>query len=183
MDDAVPVESKELIEKWAEVDKLRGKKWATEVLRRRRILVDRLAYSKGVEANVKKMVDRDKLALTLFDEQLQPRMERRRPLLLRSFRAVIRTPDGEIRIFNKKKVLDMEGVDNDELVEELERNPSTRGAVRIKKEPDKEAIKQLSSRSLRRIAPFGVWVGQMFYVSIKSTGGTAVNLVRERRKK
>jgi hypothetical protein len=184
LDEKIPVESKELIEKWKDVDKLRGKKWVAEVLRRRRILANRVAYSKNIEASVKKMVDRDKLALELFDEQLQSRMSRRRPLLLRRFHSVIKTPDGEIRIFNKKKVLDMEGADNDEVVAALESLPSTRVAVRIKKEPDKEALKQLSSRQLRRLASKKVWVGQMLYVSIKSAGERAAkNLVRERRKK
>jgi len=173
-----------LFDEWTEVDRLRGKKWAAEVLHRRRLLVEKLAESQKVAAAAKVAVTQDSENLKAFDEKLMPRMKNRRPLLLRRFHGLIRTPDGEIRIFNKKKVLDMEDADSAKLLEVLDSTPAGRKAVRIKKELDKEALKQLSERFIRSLEPLKVSVGQMFYVSIKSAGErTATNVVRERRKK
>lgn len=171
------------IDDWAELDKLRGKKWAAEVLLRRRLLAEKLIESQEVALAAKVVAAQNGENLRAFDEMLTPRMKNRRRLLLKRFRAVIRTSDGEIRIFNKKRVLDLEGIDNAELVKVMESTPATRKGIRIKKEPDKEVIKQLSPHLLRKLEPL-VWVGQMLYVSIKSTGEkAATNVVRQRRKK
>lgn len=184
LNETVPVEPEQPDDEWVEIDKLRGKLWAVAVLKRRKELFDKLVDSRAEAAIVRRYVARDTANLKAFEEKLRPRMKNRRPRLLRRFRGLIKTDDGEIRIFSRNKVLDLDDVTDEELVEALDVTRMGRTAVRIKKEPDKEVLKHLSPRFLRTLAPIKVWVGQMRYVSIKTVGEKdAVNLVRERRKK
>ena len=172
------------VDEWAELDKLRGRKWAAEVLRRRRVLYDVYAASKKLADETKLAAASDLKNLRSFEAKLKPRMKNRRPLLLRQFHGLIQTLDGEIRIHTVRKVIDYQGVDMEKLLEELESSPRGRKAVIVKKSVGKDELKQLSMRYLHSLAPLKLWIGQMRYVSIKSTGEEdATNLVRERRKR
>lgn len=167
---------------WSEIDRLRGVKWVAAVLRERRLLTTQLNAAERKLAAAKLVAGKKRAALSEFDEMLRPRMRRRRRLLMRRFGGHARTEDGEISIRTANKVLDVDPSRMRELVAELLRRRGGRKVLRIKYELDKEALKQMSPDFLRSLVPFGVRVGQMSYVSIKSIGDKgATNLVRRRR--
>lgn len=166
---------------WAALDKLPSGTWAPEVLRVRRELVEQFDTSQAAVAAVQAVATRDKRALAEFDAQLRPRIERRRKRLQRLFGGRIVTEDGQISIFSKTKVLDYDTKRAKELLAELKQR-RVRKAIRTREEPDYEALKQMSPSFLRTLGHVGVTIGQMFYVSIKSTGEKeATNLLRKRR--
>lgn len=167
---------------WEVLDKLRGKKWAEEVMRQRRLLAERSARSEAALKQAKEVLDRDKGNLKQFDDMLRPRVKRRRQQLRRLFGSLVKTPDGEMRFFSVKNVLDIADKRIPELIEAIEQDREGRKAVEVKKTLSREAFKRLSPRYLKTLADRGVTVGRMFYVSIKSTGeDDATNLLRERR--
>jgi hypothetical protein len=183
LDEAVSVEGDETVDEWAELDKLRGEKWPREVLRRRRELVDRAARSKALVEDVSQIAKRDRLKLARFDEQLRPRMMRRRARLRSLFGATYKTEDGQITFNDVRKVLDYDKNREKEILEELKRR-HVRKAIRIVEEIDDDALKSMSPRFIRSLASFGVTVGRMFYVGVKSTGEkNSTNLLRFRRNK
>ena len=109
------------------------------------------------------------------------RMEHRRRWLLRFFGARITTDDGQITIKDVKKVLDHDSHRDKEVLAELKRR-HVRKAIRIEEKPDYEALKQMSPSFIHSLAHLGVSFGQMFYMSIKSTGEKdATNIVKRRR--
>ncbi len=167
---------------WGVIDKLPSKTWAPEVLRQRRILMERVVKSKGAADAAKKIADEDLAAVAAFDEQLRPRIKRRRLRLRHLFGSTVSTSDGKISMSTKNKVLDYNPRLKPEILAELKRRHA-RKAIRIKEETDFVALGQMSPAFLRTLEHVSVTYGQMTYVSIHSPGEKdATNLLKLRRK-
>lgn len=183
LNEAVPVESEDIEDEWADLDRLRGLKWPEEVLRRRKILVQRLEKSKQEASGPLRQLALDKKKLAEFDEQLRPRMSRRRTRLRRLFGTHFTTDDGQITITETKKVLDYDKKRSKEILAELQQR-HVRKAIRTVESIDDDALKSMSSSFLRSLRHLGVTVEKMYYVGIKTSGEKeSTNILRERRVK
>lgn len=166
---------------WSVIDPLSSRNWVEAVLRVRRGFVDRVAKSKAKVDKAQAKLNRDKQALQEFDEALSPRMWRRRRQLLRTLGSHISTDDGQIAMRDDKNVLDHDPKREKELTAELEQRRARRLIIYTPK-PSYKALGQMSPTFIRSLGHLGLTIGQMFYVSIKSTGEKdPTNIVRHRR--